>query len=174
MIDKVSNLRNTGCASLPSCPGVYCWWWDEEGKEKLLAQVANQVDVAKLHMKIFNDKTYYALYYGSSRELKMRIKWHITQPHTASAITSGFLSTLRATISALLYMDYSSRESAINSYMDEHALVEWNPSNSLEEAEIIERATLSKGYFPLNIRNNTAVSRQLRNQLTTLRKEHKK
>ena len=177
LVDTVANLRKNGFRGLNNEKGIYCWWFDEEITKSFI-EVLNegvvlyrQISLYNLRSCTFEGKEYYALYVGSaSREsIKKRLDWHICQDHTASAIKSGFLSTLRHTITALLGIEASKGEAAVNQLMDEHCVVEcWEiPQDKIED---YEKNAIIEGACLLNIQNNNQFNDQIKNRISELRK----
>lgn len=153
----------------------------EESAKSLLSAL-NGVDYESIEKKTINDKQYWCLYFGSSSDLVQRFYWHTTQAHSATAIKSGTLSTLRQTICALLKINQSdaTAKQKVDDILDE-CYWEWYATSSIEEAKEIEKKELKNGYYPLNIQNNEGVKNKHKNvkpsiptQLTALRKQYKK
>lgn len=165
-------LSNRNC-EIPTTPGVYTWWFTETGKNEMLKALPN-VDQSRIRTREINGQRYWALYYGISKDLKGRIKWHVTQKHTAKNVANKFLSTLRCTISALLGLNMSTSMDAVNKFMDDHCYWEWHPMNSAEEAEEDESRTLSQEYYPLNIQKNKVVDAEIRAKIRELRELYRK
>ena len=174
MTEYARVLRAKGFACLGNAIGVYCWWFDETAYKKLLGN-ASGIDCSRLITATYKGKEYYALYFGQAKKktLAARLKWHICQKHTPSAVKSGALSTLRQTISALLGIDEAKSESAVNQLMDDHCLVEcW--SIGLAKIDAVEHQVINQGYFPLNIQSNKSVSSEWKKFLKSRRKDVKK
>lgn len=168
MIDKVSNIRKN-LGALPTDPVVYQWWFP-----CVPITIAHLLDMSKIVTKNIDGKLYYLLYVGIGVNCKERFSWHIKQCHTTSSVYSGYLSTLRQTISALLGLDMSKSEKQVNDYLDQ-CYLEWD-YYSLTKArlEAEETRRLKNGYFPLNIQKNMSVSKVLLSELKKLRKEYRK
>ena len=161
--------------------GVYRWWFPEERAKSLLSAL-NGVDYESIEKKPINDEQYWCLYVGSSSDLEQRFYWHTTQAHSATAIKSGALSTLRQTICALLKINQSdaTAKQKVDDILDE-CYFEWYATPSFEEADTKEKEELEKGYYLLNIQKNIGVKNKSKNvkpsipaQLTKLRGECKK
>ncbi len=172
MRESVKNLRASKCRTVDNCPGYYIWWFREDCVKKLLAPLPG-VDYSQLT----SDRNgYVVLYVGIAVDepLVERAKWHICQRHTLSNVTKGFLSTLRQTISALLGVDMTLSERAVNDFMDDNCELEWIPTKSGEEAKAKETEELRTNYYPLNIRDNSVVGRDTLNALSELRDTYRK
>ncbi len=171
-INSCKNIRKTS-QMVSNEPGWYRWWFDEDGTSTILKPLADLVQTSKLQQRKIDGKVYYALYFGISKELNNRLKWHITQHHTASSVKSGFLSTLRQTISALLGINMTDSENAVNDYIDKHCYLEYDCTSSHAAAKQIEASELSSGYYPLNIQENKVLPKDVQNKLKKLRKTYK-
>lgn len=161
--------------------GVYRWWFPEERAKSLLSAL-HGVDYEPIDKEEINDKQYWCLYFGVSSDLEQRFYWHTTQAHSATAIKSGTLSTLRQTICALLKINQSdaTAKQKVDDILDE-CYWEWYATLSIEEAKEIEKEELKKGYYLLNIKDNEGVRNKHKNmkpsiptQLRKLRKQYKK
>lgn len=172
---EVKQLRDQlaeGSCNVPKGPGVYRWWFPKEVALKLLGAL-NGVDNGRIMKVQIDCIEFWCLYFGISKDLRQRIRWHVAQHHSASAVESGFLSTLRKTISALLHQDESASEQAVNEVLDQ-CYWDWCATPTHGNAIRIETATLSTGYFPLNIQKNKSVDASVVRQLKQLRKAYKK
>lgn len=165
-------LKSRTC-KISKGPGVYRWWIDSQGTEKITSALRS-IDLSKLQKRTIDNKTFYALYFGIAKDLRMRLNWHINQHHTASAIRSGYLSTLRCTFSALLGLDCSKSEDAVNDFQDMHCCVEFEDLPSRETAEGIEKTELRSKYYPLNLQGNKVVDKVILHDLSKLRTKTKK
>lgn len=153
-------------------PGVYRWWFPKEVALRLLSAL-NGVDNGSIMKEQIDGKECWCLYFGISKDLRQRIKWHVAHHHSASAVRSGFLSTLRKTISALLHQDETASEQAVNDVLDQ-CYWDWCATPSHDDAKRIETKTLATGYFPLNVQENKGVNASIIRQLKQLRKAYKK
>lgn len=159
---------------VPNNPIVYVWWFDQIPQilSTHIPGVRNLVQKTTVC-----GKTYYALYVGIAKHGRDRMKWHIypSVAHTINNVNNGRISTLRQTISALLNINQTASQQAVNDYMDQHCLVEWIIMPSKKEAELYETQQLCQNTFPLNISKNK--SNQLHawiQCLTQLRKLYRK
>ena len=171
-IESVKNLRTMIAqqrSPICKCSGVYRWWFKKDAALKLLATFP-QLRINKLLHRKIDGEVYLALYYGISINLKQRAKWHICQHHTNSAVKSGYLSTLRHTLSALLGKDLSISEKCVNDFMDHNCYFEWDYSGNPQDEEKKE-LTQTTYCYPLNIQGNKSVSKSWLNTLIALRKK---
>lgn len=169
--------------------GIYCWWFKDNCVDALLKRISKDIDWKRLadvslQHKVFGNVKYTALYVGIAAGKKKgileRFKWHIEQKHTVSNVTKGYLSTLRRTLSALLNfrllknsteINLNSQEK-LNTFIDENCVLEWNyyPRKSKKDLETIEDGIINSGYYPLNIQGNKQVAKELRKNLSDMRK----
>lgn len=170
---QVKKLR-INSSVIDSKPGIYRCWFKKSCVGTLLKPISGMINMAKLQCCTFQGTEYVALYCGESKDVHQRILWHINQNHTSSVVNSGFLSTLRQTICALLGMNMTNATKDIDAFMDENCLFEWDYTNTEEEAGRIERDELEKNYYPLNIQHNKAVSKETQKKIVSLRKQYKK
>ena len=176
MIMTVKNIR--AALGVKPCvidkrPGCYRWWFKEEAAHQLLDQLPN-IEWERIQKRVIDAEVYYALYFGIAKDMRQRLKWHICQHHTPSAVKSGTLSTLRKTLSALLGIDMTLSEAAVNKFIDENCMVEWEYTATKKEAEKIEKAELTKNYYPLNIQENPNLDKETKAALKDLRKKYRK
>lgn len=175
-IEKVKDLRislKTKQDGISQDPGVYRWWVKKEAAKKLLSTMP-KIDWSKVQSAKINGKEYLALYFGIAKHLRQRLNWHINQEHRPSAVRSGFLSTLRQTLSALHGVPMSEAENTVNDFMDENCYLEFGHTTSRQDAEEKERYELTHNYYPLNVQGNKVVEKEVIKTLSNLRKEYKK
>lgn len=177
-IDSIKNIRSyllDKSHNIEAKPGTYRWWFQEEGIREIINQLPG-ININMIQKRNINGKSYWALYFGISKNLEERIKWHICQHHTASSITSGFLSTLRQTLSALLKIDMTKSEEAVNKLIDENCYLEWDYTETHQDAIDLEKQELSSNtyYYPLNITNNQSTPKNIINSVKKLRKQYNK
>lgn len=100
-------------------------------------------------------------------------RWHMTQQHSLSAVQSGYLSTLRQTLSALLGKDMTKAEQDVNDFIGKNCYWQWEYTDTPEEAEDREQHELRTNYYPLNIQGNKTVSPEIIGTLKGLRQKYK-
>lgn len=153
---------------IPHNSRVYQWWFLEADAKRLLEPMQSTIDESKIKKESIHNQSYWLMYFGiANKSLNQRAKWHIYQHHSVSAVKSGYLSTLRATLSALLQKPQSQTEQEVNEILD-RCYWEWQLD---ENPKKTEREALSQGYFPLNIQGNKELDQTI---LKELRKEYKK
>ncbi len=174
-LEKVSVLKQQiqqkKCV-VPKSPGVYRWWFNEGDARLLMKPFGNAICWDKINMRGIEGNQYYALYVGISMDLLGRIKWHATQKHSASTVKSGYLSTLRQSVSSLLGIDQSMSEKCVTAIL-ERCYWEWE---AIQNPEVWEKKELQQPdyYYPINLQNNQSFPKQLQKGLSRLRKCHKK
>lgn len=165
--NNVSRLRNN-LRCIPNHAGVYQWWFLESDAEKLLEPIQSVIDKNQIKKEIIHGQSYWLMYFGiANKNLNQRIKWHICQCHSVSSVKSGYLSTLRASISALLQKEQTQSEQDVNHILDRCYLA-WQLDENPKETE---KNVLTQGYFPLNIQGNKKINQKI---LKQLRKSFKK
>ena len=151
--------------------GVYRWWFRKESAENLLASVKDLVEWDHIQRKSIDGEDYLALYFGMTKNIRNRLKWHISQKHRPNSIKMGLISTLRKTLSALLDQPLSASEEEINQFIDGNCVLEWEYCDSETEAKKIEKEELEETYYPLNLQGNKRTSKELKSVLKQKRKE---
>lgn len=169
--ESVRKIR-TSLKSLPHEPVVYQWLFPSIPK---IILKRSDIDVAKIEYRDIKGRRYYVLYLGIGIDCQQRFGWHITQHHTPLNVKYGTLSTLRRTLSAILGIDMTKSENAVNDLMDT-CYIEWNlyPGKAKSDLEGEETCLLDKWYYPLNIQKNYMISKEWKKELCRLRKKHKK
>ena len=176
-LDKVSELRKrleNRTNGIKKDGGVYCWWFKRDVAQTLLKELPlTQDELSKIQTKEIEGEEYWALYFGISRDMLGRAKWHITKKHKPTAVKYGTVSTLRNTLGALLGIDMSDSEKSVNDLMDENCYWEWEYDKEYKQRETNELSSTDKCY-PLNIQENKTVSKAVLKKLGELRSQHKK
>lgn len=152
-------------------PGTYILWVRKNYAIALIKTIPGLYS-GEIQTRQINGAEYLALYFGISKDLLKRAKWHFCQRHTESNVRSKTLSTLRQTISALLGINMISSENAVNAFLEKSCWWEWEYTASFEEAKRIESRELSAHYYPLNIQENHKVDKGYISQLKALRKQY--
>ena len=176
-LDKVSELRKrleNRTSGIEKEGGVYCWWFKREIAQTLLKELPlTQDEFSKIQRREIESEEYWALYFGISRDMLGRAKWHITKKHKPTAVKYGTVSTLRNTLGALCGIDMSKSEKVVNDLMDENCYWEWEYDKEYKVRETNELLSRDKCY-PLNIQENKTVSEDVLKKLSKLRSLHKK
>ena len=176
-LDKVSELRKrleNRTSGIEKEGGVYCWWFKREIAQTLLKELPlTQDEFSKIQRREIESEEYWALYFGISRDMLGRAKWHITKKHKPTAVKYGTVSTLRNTLGALCGIDMSKSEKVVNDLMDENCYWEWEYDKEYKVRETNELLSKDKCY-PLNIQENRTVSKEVLKKLSKLRSLHKK
>ena len=175
--DTIANIR-ANLTNLSTDSVVYRWWFKDGSTIVTELKNNSDIDCSKLITAIIDGTTYYALYVGIGVNCQQRFKWHIQQKHTPSSVKSGFLSTLRQTLSALLNTDMTLSEHVVNTFIDQNCSLEWDlyGHTSKQQLELIENSIINEpsGYYPLNIQKNKNVSAGFIKYLQKMRKHYKK
>ena len=137
MINRIQ-LKNI---NLPSEGGVYFWYVTKEGAQQLGININ----------KCFCKNNYYLVYIGLAKSIHQRLHWHAFDKHSISSIKSGFLSTLRQTLSALLVGNMNNAENIVNNFMNDNMVVDFEVRPDYIE---YEKNLISYYDLPLNLRNN--------------------
>lgn len=169
---KLLKEQDPRFTSIPKEPGIYRWWFPKETAQQLLSSI-HGIETNRICKEVIQGEEYWCLYFGIAKDLRQRIRWHACQKHTASAVKHGILSTLRQSISALSQLDQTTSTDKVSELL-ERCYWDWLSTASKEDAKIIEKREISKGYFPINIQENKSVAPTVLAQLKSLRKEHKK
>ena len=177
-IDSIKNIRSNFLNKnnmIKALPGIYRWWFQEDAAMMILNQLPN-INRNMIQKREINKKLCFALYFGISKDLKGRIKWHTCQHHTTSSVKSGFLSTLRQTLSSFLNTDMTKSENILNKFIEENCYWEWDYTETHQDAIDIEKQELSSCsyYYPLNISNNRSAPKEIISCVKGLRKKYNK
>lgn len=169
---KLLKEQDPRFTSIPKEPGIYRWWFPKETAQQLLSSI-HGIETNRICKEVIQGEEYWCLYFGIAKDLRQRIRWHACQKHTASAVKHGILSTLRQSISALSQLDQTTSTDKVSELL-ERCYWDWLSTASKEDAKIIEKREITKGYFPINIQENKSVAPTVLAQLKSLRKKHKK
>ena len=169
---KLLKEQDPRFTSIPQEPGIYRWWFPKETAQQLLSSI-HGIETNRICKEVIQGEEYWCLYFGIAKDLRQRIRWHACQKHTASAVKHGILSTLRQSISALSQLDQTTSTDKVSELL-ERCYWDWLSTASKEDAKIIEKREISKGYFPINIQENKSVAPTVLAQLKSLRKKYKK
>lgn len=154
------DLRKENLTSVPADkPGYYKWWAKREDLEVLLK--ALNVDFDNVSDVIETDGEWYCIYVGVAikESIRDRLKWHIMQENTESAVKSSALSTFRASISSLVAGDQ--RDTAATNEFIDRLMVEYYPvdlpiksDEAQKEIEEKEKEKMESNLRILNIKQN--------------------
>lgn len=125
----------------PKESGVYYWYITKQGADQLGIDVGG--------CKVKNNK--YLVYIGLAKNLNERLNWHYNDKHSLSAIKSGFVSTLRQTLSALLVGEMVTAKKIIDKFLREEMEVEYEVCKNYREKEL---QLIISHNLPLNLKNN--------------------
>jgi len=143
----------------PKQSGVYFWYVTKKGAIQL------GIDVTDCFLK--SDK--YLVYIGLAKNLNERLNWHYNDKHSPSSIRSGFVSTLRQTLSALLVGEMVTAKPIVDKFLREEMVVEYEVCFNYKEKEL---ELIGSHNLPLNLKNNN--NHPFCKTLKQLRKQSKK
>lgn len=174
VIDLRKNIATTS-DFLKKEPGVYRLWVKEAPSLDILKGLNCQNMADKLLKKNIHGTVFFAMYFGMSKNMFDRFKWHVLQNHDVKTVKSGTLSTLRHTLSAILFKNegLTSTKVKLDKWMDENCFFEWEYMPGKSMAAYVEEEEISRNIYPLNIQDNNHISKDLSNQIKDLRKKVK-
>lgn len=164
-------------------PGYYKWWAKKEDVEMLLEKLGVDVTFEDIESDIEKKEgmDLYCIYIGIAvnESIRNRLNWHVNQGHTSSAVKSGFLSTLRQSLSSILSHDQMNEE-VTNQFIDKLYIEYFIDENDIrspkakEKIREIEKKAMKKHLYILNIQgNNHSQARKIKKILRKLRKDSK-
>ncbi len=167
-IIKAKFLRDKSLSkTIPhNLPGYYKWWAPIESLSILLNSKYISKEYLdelqpKLTKKIINNREYYYIYVGVAikESIHDRLNWHVNQHHTKTSVTSGFLSTLRQSLSSLVAGNQY-EEDETNNFIDT-LIIEYYPVNmeikskeAVDYISEIELYEINNHTIPLNLKDN--------------------
>ncbi len=155
MMTGAQIVSQRGIGEMGRRPGVYRWYFNKE-----FLDILNQVGLPQNpNGKILEKESLFCYYIGIAETLNQRFLWHLEQKNTINALSSGFLSTFRRTLLAVLGIEYNNSDEALNAFMREWH-IEWKANENKDEAIAIEHAELEKSYgfiYPLNHQGNKSL-----------------
>lgn len=159
-------------------PGYYKWWAKKEDVEILLEKLDVDITFEDIESDIEKkeDMDLYCIYIGIAEKesIRNRLNWHVNQGHKQSAIKSGYLSTLRQSLSSLLSQNQKDEE-ATNQFID-NLYIEYFEVAGEDKKELreIEKKEMGKHLYILNIHGNRhSKVGEIKKKLKELRKAGK-
>lgn len=151
---SAKNLRFDNGIIIPSLKGIYFWYAKKEHTKSLLKEYFENI-IPFLHTIVIENEVFYLIYLWISEKengdlYKRIVKRHLNDKHDYNAIKNKTLSTLRQSISSLLFANQNTKEKA-NEFLDKlyvSFIVCDNP-------KIKEKEYLDKYIVPLNIKWNS-------------------
>jgi len=125
----------------PNKSGVYFWYISKQGATRLGIEVKD----------CLNKDDKYLVYIGLAKNLNQRLDWHYNDKHSPSSIKSGFVSTLRQTLSALLVGEMVTAKPIVDKFLREEMEVEYEVCDNYFEREL---EIINSFNLPLNLKNN--------------------
>jgi len=137
--------------------GVYKWWCKRDLLELFLERLAFKFNDIKddLEEKNIDGITYYCVYVGDSKNLNNRFfdcaMGHILGLHNKRNIKDGWLSTLRATISSILFLDQSKQKDT-NDVINQMYIEVFDYKDKINESNYHEKQNqyIKEKFRPLN------------------------
>lgn len=161
-------------------PGYYKWWATKKDFKLLLSELGGNFN--EVFADVEQKDGLYCIYVGIAvkESIQRRINWHVNDKHNAQRVKSGFLSTLRKSISSVVAKSQSAKDKT-NEFID-RLKIEVFYSNykikSLEakdELETIEKQLMKNHLYILNIRDNVHPKcTEIKKNLSKRRKDSKK
>ena len=162
-MDLVGNIFNkSAIRPISDKPGVYRWFAEEAEFIFLSDKLGISPSYTEIERIAFEGKELYGIYVGIAvnESLSSRLEWHILQRHTEPAIKHGTLSTLRQSISSVLFGDQSDEAGTDNFikklYVEIYHESKHPVKSTQAKTEIttIEKDLLAKNLYILNIQEN--------------------
>lgn len=126
---------------IPTEPGVYFWYVTKSGAHKLGLDVQDCTQENNLFL----------VYVGLAQNLNQRIDWHLNDSHSISSIKSGFVSTLRQSLSALLVGEMVTSKEVVDHFMRTEMKFRYEICPNPKEREDV---LISSHSLPLNLKGN--------------------
>ena len=172
-LEQISNDR----------PGYYKWWAKKEDVEMLLERLGGDVTFKDIESYIEKKEgsDLYCIYIGIAvnESIRNRLNWHVNQRHSPSAVNSGFLSTLRQSLSSILSHDQMDEETT-NQFIDKLYIEYLIDENGIgrpeakEKIREIEKKAMKSHLYILNTQgNNHSQARKIKKILRWVRKKSK-
>ena len=179
IVKAVDLRKNLSENPVPEGVGYYKWYATKEDFIKLLEEL--ELDFDNIPPEQWDiENGLYCIYLGiATKSLKNRIvDWHINQHNTLSLIKSGYLSTLRNSISSVLFKNQAD-ETGTNNFIDGLTIhyyyfddLDPNLESSGEQIEKLETGLINDGH--LKILNGAKNKNPYRSRkLSKLRKKGK-
>ena len=118
LIVAAKDLRkDTEIKKIPEGIGYYKWFASIDDLKMILNKLELSFDsIPSDQWEIENGL--YCIYLGIARKsLRERLDWHVNNHHTLKFVSSGYLSSLRQSLSSILFSDQS-KEKETNDFID--------------------------------------------------------
>ncbi len=156
-------------------PGYYKWWAKRPELDVLLNGL--NVSFAEVGQALEEKDGMFCIYVGIAvkESVRNRLNWHVNDPHTATQVKNGTLSTFRQSLASIIAHNQYDKEST-DSFVD-RLYAEWfysghpvKSEEAKEELHDIERRLLSEHLRLLNIQENKhPLAKPIRKKLSALR-----
>lgn len=156
--------------NLPAKSGIYFWYMKYNAFINNFPIELQKVNFHEEQKIIYNGCPYLLVYVGIANKMSLqkRILWHIDDSHSLSKIKSKTLSTLRQSLSSILYKTWNCK-TILDDFIEENMIV---CCEAIENFETREKQLIQKYILPLNIQHNH--SEELKNFIKTLKYLRKK
>ena len=149
---SVKDIRD-GVCQVDEKPGLYKWWCTC----RVLKDIAEklQCDITKCSIEKNNECDLFCVYVGVAvkETLKERIEWHMGN-HTDGSVRNKTLSTLKQSLSAILYQNMSPKlAKELDDYMNQFYVSVDTKFSEAQDIYAEEKRLLSPGEQPLYILN---------------------
>lgn len=149
---------------IPNVPGWYRWWAPLD----VVKQLLNSPFISGTYLeqltpylteRVVDGDPYYCVYVGIAKSLRSRLHWHVNQNHTEKAVETGYLSTLRQSVSSLVAGNQFEKDET-NRIIDQMLIEYYSLPKSVKmdaAEELLEKTELSEIQnmtLPLNILDN--------------------
>jgi hypothetical protein len=143
--------------------GIYFWFMHPRCYNILNKYISNFSSLPDKYVKSINGIDYDLVYLGTAGTGKMgnsnlfeRLRWHLCEKHNDNKVCRGYLSTLRAGLSALLADDLIENkvEETFNSFVCENMYIYWLDYQSENNIDNDEKILIKTIRPLLNIKNN--------------------
>lgn len=122
-------------AKVPTDKGIYFWFMHPDGYNKLSRHIPIKPIEPRCQREI-NGVKYDLVYLGTAgtgkkgnSHLQERLKWHLLDNKSVSAVRNGFMSTFRRTITPLLASDLivENAQQKTDDFFEENLIIYWIP-----------------------------------------------
>ncbi|MHA8093229.1 GIY-YIG nuclease family protein [Aquirufa regiilacus] len=185
ILETELKLENSFVPTISDIPnglakGIYFWFMKSEGYEILSTKIM-VVPIENSYSKVIEGLKFDLIYLGTAgtgKEMKsnlsIRLKWHIGQKHTESAVFSKYLSTLRKGLGSLLADDLieENTEVLVNDFLEKYLRVFWveYPEN-IDQIDEDEKGLIKRLKPLLNLKNNPNALKSSNDNITKKFKE---
>lgn len=140
-------------------PGYYKWWAREKEAILLVKKLGYDFNEYKKYMEVKDDL--YCIYIGIAvkESIRNRLNWHVNDKHDYNSVKTGFLSTFRKSIAALITGNLLDKDGT-NKFIDKLFIEYFTINDDIKslsaknKIEDIEKKSLLRNLYILNIKDN--------------------